>query len=182
MFNNLSRIHLGFCCYWPLFACTAALFCGWIQDFIVPPICCRLNSRWNLTTFPLDDICCYFICQFCLLAFLTTSVFVSKPDNKNKQNLNNDLKLWPRTRPVRPRVLSPEEATLFQGALCSRGPGGMAHCALLHVMVSVFVSGGRPRLLWLCSCENGARESYRFHINYKHTFEKMTPFKWCLLL
>lgn len=81
--------------HWPLFVCTAALFCGWIQDFIVPPICCRLNSRWSLTTLPLDDICCYFICQFCLLA-LHNHICVHLRTRQQKHTpLNNDCKLWP---------------------------------------------------------------------------------------
>lgn len=93
---------------------------------------CRLKSRWNLTMFPLDDICCYFICQFCLLAFHNHVCVCLQTRQPKHPSLKNDLKLSPATLSV-PGVLSPEETTLSQDTL---GWG-----VLLQLMVSVFVSG-----------------------------------------
>lgn len=110
-------------------------------------MCCWLNSRWNLTTFPLDDICCYFICQFCLLAFRNHVCVRLQTQQPKHTSLNNDLSLSPATLSV-PGVLSPEETTLSQDTL---GWGGTT--ADDGVSVCLW-----QKLWQLSSCEEGGQE------------------------
>lgn len=118
-------------------------------------MCCRLNSRWNLTTFPLDDICCYFICQFCLLAFHNHVCVRLQTRQPKHSSLNNDLKLSPATLSV-PGVLSPEE--MSSRGLGGKGGGGTT--ADDGVGVCLW-----QKLLQLSSCEAGGQEVSQFHLN-----------------
>lgn len=123
-------------------------------------MCCRLNSRWNLTTFPLDDICCYFICQFCLLAFHNHVCVRLQTRQPKHTSLNNDLKLSSATLSV-PGVLSPEEMTLSQDTLCNRGLGGKGGTTADDGVSVCFWQ----KLLQLSSCKEGGQEVSQFHLN-----------------
>lgn len=130
-------------------------------------VCCRLNSRWNLTTFPLDDICCYFICQFCLLAFHNHVCVRLQTRQPKHTSLNNDLKLSPATPSV-PGVLSPEETTLSQDTL---NWGGGDYC----MMASVFVSGRSFAAVPLWRGWTGSASVP----SKPCIFWKVTPINWC---